>query len=129
MNRSLSARLAKLEAARLVEPIILHFDDGKTRMPMIIQGTVKNFFRIVDAIPAYNNASPRFMRGVFLALYLLCRAARIEGRSAQLFSLDLPPWSIRLQPTFILGRIPSVSTICGNRFSAVETRLIPWSVL
>jgi hypothetical protein len=87
MNRSLSARLAKLEAARLVEPIILHFDDGKTKTPMIIQGAVKNFLRIVDAIPAYNNASPRFMRGVFLDLYLLCRAARIEGRSAQLFSL------------------------------------------
>jgi hypothetical protein len=34
--------------------------------------------------------------------------------------LDLPPSSISLQPTSILSRIPSVSTMWGNDFNAVE---------
>ena len=34
--------------------------------------------------------------------------------------LDLPPSSISLQPTSILSRIPSVSTMWDNDFNAVE---------
>jgi hypothetical protein len=34
--------------------------------------------------------------------------------------LDFPPSSISLQPTSILGRIPSVPTMRSNDFNAVE---------
>ena len=36
--------------------------------------------------------------------------------------LDLPPSSISLQPTSILSRIPSGSTMWGNDFNAVESQ-------
>src|SRR5215831_256453 len=37
--------------------------------------------------------------------------------------LDFPPSSVSLQPTSILSRIPSVSTMWGNDFNAVESHL------
>ena len=43
MNRSLSARLAKLEAARRVDPVILHFEDGN-KTPMAVNLTLSGLF-------------------------------------------------------------------------------------
>ena len=75
MKHSLSARLAKLEAVRSVHPITLYFENGA---PITINGTAKNFFRIVTALTERQPLSD---------LGLLRRAARIEGASAQLFAL------------------------------------------
>lgn len=86
MNRgSIGRRLTKLEAARLVEPVILHFEDGN-KTPMTIAGTAKNFFRLVSAMGEYGRPGA-VLQGALLELDLLRRAARIEGGSGELFSL------------------------------------------
>lgn len=86
MNRgSIGRRLAKLEAARHVDPLILHFEDGN-KTPMTIAGSAKNFFRLVEAIADYNRPGT-LLQGALFELDLLRRATHIEGRSAQLFAL------------------------------------------
>jgi hypothetical protein len=81
--RDLKRRIAKLEATGRGLPLVMHFDNGHTRTPILMSGGVKNFFRIVSAIDRPLMAS----RTTLDSLYLVKEAARFDGPSAQLFYL------------------------------------------
>jgi hypothetical protein len=85
MNRNLRARLARLEEAHRVDPVVLHFADTN-EPPLTISGTAKNFFRLIAAL-GDNDHPPQLLRDTLFQLDGLRNAVRIEGRSAQLFSL------------------------------------------
>lgn len=82
---AIGRRLSKLEDAKRVDPVVLHFNDGN-KTPMTIAGTASNFFRLVGAIKDYRRPG-QLIRGVLLQLDLVRRAVHIEGRNAQLFGL------------------------------------------
>lgn len=87
MNRgAIVRRLAKLEEARRVDPVVLHFEDWN-KTPMRIDGSAKNFRRLMSVMEEYHRPGVRRMQGALLELDLVRRAARIEGPSASLFSL------------------------------------------
>jgi hypothetical protein len=78
MNSGLRNRLAKLEAARHVHPVVLYFADEAARGARRIDASTKNFFRIIRAI----TDEPDLQE-----LGYIRDAVRIEGPDKQLFCL------------------------------------------
>jgi hypothetical protein len=81
MNRGLLLRLAKLEAKRREDPIILNFADA--RPSRSINGTSRHFFRLIDQL---NSKFPKDSQ-TLCELKQLREATSIDGRNAQLFAL------------------------------------------
>jgi hypothetical protein len=81
MNRGLLLRLAKLEAKRREDPILLSFMDGTPRVT--INGTTRHFFRLIGEL---NGKSPTDAQAA-CELERLREATSIDGRNAQLFAL------------------------------------------
>jgi hypothetical protein len=81
VNRSTMLRLARLEAKRREEPIILHF--AHPNSSCAIHGTAKHFFRLI------NELKREFLHDglAYRELHLLAMSENIEGNNAQLFAL------------------------------------------
>jgi hypothetical protein len=81
VNRSTMLRLARLEARRREEPIILHF--AHPNPSVAIHGTTKHFFRLVDEL------NREFLHDgeAYRELQRLATSQSIEGKNAELFAL------------------------------------------
>ncbi len=82
MNRGLVTRLTKLEATRLVDPVILHFEGGR-KTPVTIAGTAKNFCRLKSAMKEYGRPGTLLRGPLFSLLRALVRGPVPDDHSQE----------------------------------------------